>query len=217
MVFGMHYYFLSYFPIIKKSCNKVPLILISSVLIEYFILVNNYHFVIEVDWNILTRLLDLIIGMLFIRYTKKIKIYQLAISIIVLLLMLFVKININSMYKVTLAGISLFIFIAYIGAKIKKAKFQKIFQIISKYSYSIFLVHHVIISQIQSHFYGAVLNKTELLCLFIITVLIIGILLHILKIILPINHYSNDHLLAFIYDDNFKSKLSEGFLLFEEF
>ena len=53
-----------------------------------------------------------------------------------------------------LAAYALFVALAYVGQKLTNETVQKIFDIISKYSYSVFLVHHYIIMKTLSTFQG---------------------------------------------------------------
>ena len=67
--------------------------------------------------------------------------------------------------------------------KHKNINIQKIFNIIGKYSYAIFLVHHYIIMKIESTFTNKTLRISETICLYITCWIVIGICAKILYVL----------------------------------
>ncbi|URZ03845.1 acyltransferase family protein [Clostridium felsineum] len=164
------------FPILRKIMIKYPKILFICTLIGYIVLVKEYNFNIRIDWNFITRIPDFLIGMYFIKYIKKVNIYQFLIALIITMVMFLVPLNINIMYKVTTMGMSSFFVLVYVAQFLTNKNIKVILEKISKYSYAIFLVHHITLQVIVSHFKGKVLSISEVLCIFIITCIIIMIL-----------------------------------------
>jgi len=164
------------FPILRRFVLKNPKTLLICVSIFYIVFVQKYNFGMAIDRNFLNQIPSFLIGMYFVQYIKKLKLYQFIIALIVSLIMLLINININGMYKVTIIGITLFFVLIYIAEHIKIEFIKESCLIISKYSYAIFLVHHVIIEQVLARFNGRTITSTETYCLFIITCIIISII-----------------------------------------
>lgn len=163
------------FPFLRKLIIYKPKITFICITILYMILVQKYNLSMVINRNFFMRIPEFFIGMYFIQYIRKVNLYQFLISISVVLFMLFIKININQMYKITIIGIVLFIVLVYISEYIKLINIKKIFIIISRYSYAIFLVHHVIINQLAGSFKGMTLTRSETYCLFILICITISI------------------------------------------
>lgn len=164
------------FPILRKLLIKYPKSLITFISIVYIVVVEKYIFKVEFDRNVLTRLPEFLFGMYLIQYLKKINVYQFIGALFISGFMFFKVLNILQMYKITIIGISLFIVLAFIGQHVKLEKFKEPFVLISKYSYAIFLVHHVIIEQLLIRFNGEKITSIEAYCLFIITCVFIAII-----------------------------------------
>ncbi|GAA0077162.1 acyltransferase [Clostridium sp. CTA-5] len=168
------------FPILRILLIKWPKLLLGSIFIYYIIVVSTYNSTIPIDWNILTRIFDIVLGMYFFKYIKKVHNYQFVIALIVSAIMLYVPININHMYEITITGSALFIVLSYLGQQITQNKVKSLFTLISKYSYAVFLTHHVVINQIQRRFVGIESTKTEMYFLLLISIIVIAIMSNVL-------------------------------------
>lgn len=164
------------FPLIRKCVIKYPKLLIICGSIIYFIVIENYSFKMQIDRNLITRLPEFIFGMYFIKYIKKINIYEFSLALCVSIFMFIKEINLNQMYKITITGISLFIVLTFIGNYIRSDRFKKPFVFISKYSYPTFLIHYVIITQLIIRFKGMRISFVESYCLFMIVCIVIGVI-----------------------------------------
>lgn len=161
------------FPLLRKLMINKPIVLLISICVFYIAIVQTYPFKMDIDRNFITRIPDLLVGMYFIQYIKKVRFYQFIAALSISSLLLFVEININQMYKITIIGISLFFVLVYIIQHIKLGIINNLFFVVSKYSYSIFLTHHVIMSQLLLRFKGVTLTSIESYCLFLITCIVI--------------------------------------------
>lgn len=180
------------FPILRILVIRFPKTLFISVFVLYILSVKFYNFEMHMDRNFFMRIPDLLIGMYFVQYIKKVKHYQFLIALVVSLIMLFIRIEIALMFKITIIGASLFLVFAYVASFIKSDKVIRPFSILSKYSYAIFLVHHVIFAQLMNKFKGMALTNVEVLCLFIISVLILAFLsMYLYKISGIVTRYCN--------------------------
>ncbi len=164
------------FPILRYLMIKKPKILLILTFIIYLIAVQKYNCKMPISRNFTMRIPDFLLGMYFVKYIKKVKAYQLFLCVITTFIMLFVKININQMYKTTLIGIVIFFILVYISSFMKLETIRNQCKIISKYSYAIFLVHHITINCMMLRFKGTSLQSIETDCLFILTAIIIGII-----------------------------------------
>lgn len=160
------------FPILLWIYKKIgidKLLLIS--VIFYIMIVYLYNeSIFSVDKLFLTRILDIVFGMFFIIKLKKIKIYQVLLALIFIFIVFNYYIPINQMYKISLSGMALFIILGYIGQKLN-GKIMSIFQWFSSYSYSIFLVHHIVIDQVCTYFDGENYDYMSTLLVFGVTLL----------------------------------------------
>ena len=84
------------------------------------------------------------------QYIKKVNLPMLVTSIVVLVLNLILKPQWSNHLQTTYVGISSFFILVYISKYFDNKFFQKVSSCISKYSYAIFLVHHVIIAQVMA-------------------------------------------------------------------
>jgi len=164
------------FPILRKLLIKYPKLLIICVSIVYIVVVEKYVFKMQIDRNLLTKLPEFLFGMCFILYIKRVNVYEFVGALCISTFMIFKALNIHPMYKITIIGISSFIVLTFIGQHIKLEKIKEPFTLISKYSYAIFLVHHVVIEQMLIRFNGKKITPTESYCLFIIVCIFIAII-----------------------------------------
>lgn len=140
------------FPFLRKIMNRFnPLLVLLGYMIIYIIVVQNYNLDFNIEFFVFTRLLEFIFGMVLIKYIKKVNIWIFGISLGVVILWLSLYININQMYKTTIMGMSLYVVFMFLGQVMGK-KGHIIFGYISKYSYAIFLCHHIVLDQICTRF-----------------------------------------------------------------
>lgn len=166
-----------FFPLLHRLISKKPKIFLSFILFFYIVLVQKYNLKMSIECNFIIRIFDFIIGMYLIKYIKSIKLYQFILALIISLSLLCIPVNfVNKMYKITVIGICLFLVFIYISKYINTKKIKLIFEYISKYSYSIFLVHHIVIGEILARFNNTSISKTETLCLFMIVSIVIGMI-----------------------------------------
>lgn len=125
------------------------------------------------DILITTRLPELAFGMYFIKYIQHVGYTSLGISISLLLLQEFYPILPNSL-ALPIVGISSFLVLTWTADHIKHKSIQTPFKSIAKYSYSIFLVHHVIISQVFTFIDSSQLSTIGTYLLFFIDCLLIS-------------------------------------------
>lgn len=138
------------FPLLRYLTKKYPISLAIASIVIYLLFIFRYHGAFNMAKIVLVRMPEFLLGMYFVKYIKKINLPMLIVSIIILALNTILKPQWSVSLQTTYVGISSFFILVYISDFFKNKLFVKVSNIISKYSYSIFLVHHVIIAQIMA-------------------------------------------------------------------
>lgn len=139
------------FPLLRTGVNQKPVLTAAAVLVIYAVM-----FLLEDRVNIsiivLTRLPEIAFGMYFVRWGKKVD-WKMALSAFLILIVNgVVAPSWSSMLQTTYVGIASFIVLVFLSYYLKFSACEKFCDVISKYSYAIFLVHHVIIAEIMARF-----------------------------------------------------------------
>lgn len=147
------------FPILRLLVKKYPLILAVISLLIYCLLIRHYSMTIIPTKNILIRLPELLFGMFFIKYIKKSNIIMAIAGLGVLVANQVIKPQWSQDIQTTYVGIATFLVLVYLSHYVKSEKVLLVFKWVSKYSYAIFLTHHIIICIIMSKInLGAIVN-----------------------------------------------------------
>lgn len=156
------------FPILKKCVLSYPkstafLVVVVGILSIYY---NPTSF--QTVKILFVRLPEFALGMYFICYIKKVELPLFLISLIVLILNTVISPQINNCIQTAYIGIFSFFILVFLSEYIHSLNIKKICSVISKYSYSIFLVHHIIILRIVSYFNLVTISAVESYILFFI-------------------------------------------------
>lgn len=162
------------FPVIKYGVDKYPKLIWIPVIGCYLVFTFYYPFQLIQSQNVLTRLPEFLIGMYIGKYLKKFDIKIFVVAFLILLIMIFIPISfMPEMFKITIIGIASFCVFGFCGQQIKSENFfTRICQWVSKYSFAIYLLHHVISEQIISTYEGKVISSAETIVLFLLVVMI---------------------------------------------
>ena len=154
---------------IRSMVNEIP-ILTLVVILSIFVYMENYCTIpLARDVIFLTRLPELCYGMYFVKYIKTINLPTFIVSIVIFVLNWLIKPSIPNDVQVLYIGIVSFNILIFISEFVEKSKvIVDISNYISKYSYSIFLTHHVIIAYVTSTFILNDLSKKGSCVLFLI-------------------------------------------------
>lgn len=153
------------FPLLRKLVIERPKLLLFCTVITYVVIAQTDVFKMDLDRNFFICVLQCIFGMYYAYYIKKIKIQYIPIALITCIVIIFFEIDSGSVYLISILGIALFLVLSYIGEFLSAKWFRNIIMIISKYSYSIFLVHHVVLLEVMKRFANRILTFTESICL----------------------------------------------------
>lgn len=153
-----------------------------TVLTVFFILCTEFFpFESPKETWVLLRIFDFAIGICFGLYIKSVAWKTVFVSLAVLAVTLFVELPADNMYAVILQGVALFIVLYRIGQYISKSEktvyvfLQKGLRKISKYTYAVFLVHHLIINRALPPFSGQGWNLAVYVGKFVYVVFLIAV------------------------------------------
>lgn len=163
------------FPMLRKLMINNPELTMIIGLTIYVATVQFNCFEISLARNICIRVFDLLFGMYFVYRIKEVNKLVGAGTVILLSILFFVKVPGNDMYGVTLVGILTFLALVWISMMIKNPIIAKSIKFISKYSYGIFLTHHMVINLVIGLCSNRNLNYLTGMGIFVITLIGIGI------------------------------------------
>lgn len=173
------------FPLLRVGVNKMPIATVCIVLTLYAATVAFFTFYqiprVPSDILLTTRLPELVFGMIFVKFIKKVPHWLASISFVILALQQLTHI-LKDNIAVTVVGILAFLLLSYIGELVKSFKpLSTCTKFISAYSYPIFLVHHVLIMQVFTVIYPVWLNRWQAYGLLIAEFVVILVLSVMLK------------------------------------
>lgn len=157
------------FPFLRWGLLRFPKIFWIPWIATYVYMVFNYDSLIPQTQNVIVRLPEFLFGMYLCRYREKITGKWAIISLLGIIVILFMPISdVPPMFLVTLMGVCCYVVCYWLGKQIKNTAIQKPFVWFAKYSFSIYLLHHVISEQIIHPFTGVMLTRMELYTLFVV-------------------------------------------------
>lgn len=161
------------FPILRTGVNKKPVLTAVLILVIYgamFLLSDK----VNISIIVLTRLPEIAFGMYFVRWGKKVD-WKAALAALLLLLANGIAAPaLPDMLQTTYVGIASFLVLAFLSCYAEFPVCEKFCSVISKYSYAVFLVHHVIIAEIMARFDLANISVAESYLLFVGTCAVIA-------------------------------------------
>lgn len=176
------------FPILRKAINSKPLLL--GILVSAIYLLgmftynyNSNQFLFPKNQILFIRLPEFVFGMYFVKYREKIfnkKNIYFIISITILFMNRLLKPNIDVNLQATYIGISLFFVLIIFAGYIRNRIVRVICNLIAKYSFAIFLVHHIVILQMTSKFDMATISLKSSWILFLSCCIVTAILSYFL-------------------------------------
>jgi peptidoglycan/LPS O-acetylase OafA/YrhL len=165
------------FPLFRKLVLQYSKVVLSISLLCLIISIYINPFHIEASTSILGNLFPFVFGMIF-AYKKECIIQN---KIFLMIFILFLLINNKILISISLS-IFIFLFLYWISHKIKK---HLIVYRISKYSYAMFLVHHILLSFVFTLLSGMTFSFFSITLLLVLCILIIIV---ISRMVLYMNH-----------------------------
>lgn len=161
------------FPLLRYLLKKNELMMWIIVLVLYIITLRFYDMDMSITKCIFIRLPELCFGMSFVKHELKVKWYVIPFAAAILIANIFIRPAFMSSIQTTYIGIAFFLVLVFISGYVEYKGITKICAFLTKYSYAIFLVHHVIISDIQAAFDIRNLSVIKSYILFGISVVVI--------------------------------------------
>ncbi len=124
---------------------------------------------------LLVRFPEILFGMLFVLKIKTVPLGAALCSLAVLIANGALRPRIAANFQVTYVGICFFLLLVYCSKWIDRPMVRAVCHTIGKYSYAIFLTHHVIIDELALHFPMADLNRSERYLLFLLYLCVTGV------------------------------------------
>lgn len=168
------------FPVLRKMVNNRPIITIVGIHMIYFYIVFFYHLSFNPAKLIFTRLPEIVFGMYFVKWRKKVDWKVALTALIVLVLNGVLKPGWSDIMQTTYVGIASFLVLVYLSYFMENRWCQWGAAIISKYSYAIFLVHHVIIGCMMATFDLTTITRLHSYLLFMTISIVIGFMAFLL-------------------------------------
>lgn len=163
------------FPLLRKMVLVHPIIL-SVIVMTFYVLtlvVNNRFF--PIGKNLFVHLPKFVLGMLFVCYIKKINVPMLLGAIFVVVANGILKpALINNTVQVLYVGSAAFVILAFLAERIECNPVRYISSVLTKYSYAVFLVHHVVILRLVSRIDLENITRTDSWLLFFFCALCIA-------------------------------------------
>lgn len=169
------------FPVLRACLKKNEIVTWITVIAVYVITLKYYDFNMAISKCIFVRLPELCFGMSFIKHRVNPKWYMVIPAFVVLAVNTLLRPQIMSSIQTMYIGIAMFIVLVFISNIIKSKKVRTVCSLLSKYSYAIFLVHHVIIENIQAYFDLETITIIKDYILFVITLIIIMMVAYMLQ------------------------------------
>ena len=149
------------FPVLRKVLNEKPVLFVVLVILSYaggLLLCYKGPYPAS-STCIFVRIPELAVGMFFGKYVRKVDWKAAAAAVVVLILnQIWTSLAVFSKVlsipavrdiRVTYVGAASFIVLAFLSEYLKNAVTERVCGIVSKYSYAIFLVHHIIIEEVM--------------------------------------------------------------------
>lgn len=175
------------FPLLRKGVKdypKITILVAAAVYVIGSVLLKNTRMPIEC-WFIL-RVPEMLFGMYFVHYIKKVNFPMLGVSSIILIIAAVVNLrNLPVIYLTPVIGITSFLVLTFLSKYIAVNVVRKFCGIVSKYSYAVFLCHHFIIEKMTAHFAGRGVSRSGNYFLFIIIVAVIAL---VSRLLLEVNN-----------------------------
>ncbi len=163
------------FPFIRWLINKNEIVFWIVILVIYALCLIFYDMQMSMSKFIFIRLPELCFGMTFIKHRMKLKWYYIIPAIAILVINTIEKPQLSSNIQTTYIGISFFLVLVFISYYVNYSFVNKICSFVSKYSYAVFLVHHVVIEHIQAGFNLARFSPEKSYVLFMVSLVFIFI------------------------------------------
>lgn len=168
------------FPLLRKLVIEHPRILLGGTCVMYACIIIFYNLPFLESKFVFARIPEILMGMYFVKYVKKVKWPAALAALAVIIGNTVLAPAWGTTLQTTYVGIASFLLLVYISYFMKFKFIEKPCSIVSKYSYAVFLVHHVIIYDMMGTFNLTELKPIEDYILFLAVSAVIGLFAYLL-------------------------------------
>ncbi len=162
------------FPVLLCGVRKYPKITIAVAAVIYIAGTVFIKSPKPLECMFFLRIPEMLLGMYFIKYIKRVKLPVFIVSAAVLLAGALIDVSqVKPIYVATVIGSAAFFVIVYISKYINFSVINQICTYLGKYSYAIFLTHHVLLSYIVVRFSGRTLSVSNNIFLYVLCVIVV--------------------------------------------
>ena len=169
------------FPLLRWGVKKHPIIT-AVIALAMFAVGIWYAFTHSYKMNpecwVFMRIPELLFGMYYVEYFKKVHWTAVPISLIFLIAMQRMDIIMGGpqqIMKTVPVCIAAFLVITFIADHFEIKIIAALCQLVGKYSYAVFLCHHFILMKLSPHFNGKILSSEEVVVMFLLALVIIAV------------------------------------------
>lgn len=166
-----------FYPLLAWAMKRWKTKALAAIGICYVALVYVYRFEgIPVEWNAAVRIPEMAFGIYFMNRYLEHKapatpsLFSALCALAVFLLALLFPVPGYMIYNITAAGISAFLLLFYLGTLLHSRRLSMMVSWVSRYSYGIFLCHHIMLQQVCIRWQDRAFSTTELFCLLLVTI-----------------------------------------------
>lgn len=166
------------FPLLRKLMNEKPLLLLAASLICYvagLLVCSRIAYPIAVPTVLFIRIPELVFGMFFVKYHWKSNWKTAVAAFLVIVANGLIRPEISSSIQTTYVGIASFLVLVYLSDILECPVVRFVCGKLSKYSYAIFLVHHVVIANIMERISLQSISVWQSYLLFVVICCVIAI------------------------------------------
>lgn len=181
------------FPVLRNLIINYPYITFFSIVIVYFWMIFFFNFNFVRGTVILTRLPEICFGMYFVKARKRISGKIVFGSLLILFLNALLKPKWSIDLQTTYVGILSFLVLVYLSYYLENVLIKHICRVVSKYSYAVFLVHHVVIDRMMTSFD---LNSISILYSYILFVVVSSVITFLAWILYNFHSWVIEHIIS---------------------
>ena len=159
------------FPLLRKGVNdyrKITMVIVGVIYVCSVMFLDQ-------SYIITMRLPEILFGMIFVKYIKRVNSYVASLALVVCVLNTVLKPQFNGNLQTTYVGICAFLILVFIAQYINCKVIKNICSMICKYSYPCFIVHHRILLRVTSHFDIYTITKNQSVLVFLIGCCVVGV------------------------------------------
>lgn len=133
------------YPLLRILFNRFCIITTIGITICFVVNLYKDLFTISDAKSLMTCVMDFWIGMLLVRYKDKINTKVLLAAVSAAIVFIIWKLPVKEVIASTVVGMAFFIILTFLSGYIMNKRISVLIRFVSRYSYGIFLVHHVIL------------------------------------------------------------------------